>query len=163
MSYYHFSRNIPAFGFTGSFEEFVSLFNSGLVVYGCHWDHVLQGWNYREHENVKFVWFEDMKQNVNSVIEEMCSFVDHTLSPSQVEDLSAYLQFESMSNNKMAAPTAGLKLEDKNFMRKGQVGDWKNYLKGDMSRHNDNWIELYNIGTEEKSSKFAHCANYDGH
>lgn len=62
-----------------------------------------------------------------------------------------------MSKNKMAAPTAGMKLEDKKFMRKGQVGDWKNYLKDEMSTHNDNWRKLYKIGTEQKSTTFAHC------
>jgi hypothetical protein len=57
-----------------------------------------------------------------------------TFSPSQVEDLSAYLQFKTMSKNKMAAPTAGMKQEDTNFMRKGQVGDCKNYLKEEQQQ-----------------------------
>ena len=151
VSYYHFSRNIPEYGFTGSFEEYVDLFEKGLLAYGSHWDHIMQAWRYKDHQNVKFVWFEDIKINVKSVIEEICTFLDHPLSASQIEDLSEYLEFDNMSQNKMANPTAGMKhASTANFMRKGEVGDWKNYLQEEMARHSKKWMELYRTGKGTK-------------
>ena len=35
-----------------------------------------------------------------------------------------------------------------NFFRKGEVGDWKNYLTGDNLMHWDDWIKSNLEGTE---------------
>ncbi len=42
------------------------------------------GWNRRNHPNVKFIWFEDMKTNQRQIIEETSQFLGFHLTTKQV-------------------------------------------------------------------------------
>jgi hypothetical protein len=42
------------------------------------------GWNRRHHPNVKFIWFEDMKQKQGAIIEETADFLGFHLTAKQV-------------------------------------------------------------------------------
>ncbi len=42
------------------------------------------GWNRRNHPNVKFIWFEDMKKNQREIIEESADFLGFHLTTKQV-------------------------------------------------------------------------------
>ena len=73
----------------GEFPEFQTLFEeeSGLY-YGSYWEHLKQAWKLREKDNVKFIWFEDMKQDLAGVITELCQFLEVSLSSVQIKTLS---------------------------------------------------------------------------
>ena len=74
-------------GFVGTFDGFMTNFEQGLYMYGSYWNHIISGWNYRHHENMKFVWFEDMKRDTKAVIDSLCEFFHHPL----YEDLKVRL------------------------------------------------------------------------
>ena len=121
VSYFKHYQVMPGHGYIGSFREFEELFQSGLTLFGDFWHHLHSGWRMRNEPNVKFLWFQDMKQNQRGVIEELSSFLNHPLSSSTVDLLENHLQFENMKDNINVNPTISLRLKS-NFMRKGEVG-----------------------------------------
>ena len=71
VSYYYHSKNIPLHGFTGTVEELIDLFMEDLLFYGPYWNHILGAWNKKNQRNLKFLWYEDMKEDQMIVIEEL--------------------------------------------------------------------------------------------
>jgi len=137
VSYYKHNMHVPAHGFVGTFEDFIQFFEEGLVVYGSYWDHVLGGWKVRDHQNVQFLWFEDMKKDTKAIIEKLCVFLNNPLTSAKIEALEHYVSFDVMKNNKMANPMAGIpNPPEGKFMRKGTVGDWKNFF---TPERNERW------------------------
>jgi len=123
VSFFKHNQSMPGHGFVGDFAEFTELFKSGLLLFGDYWTHILSGWKVRNHPNVKFLWFEDMKKEQRKIIEDLCVFLNHPLTPEQVDTLVDHLKFDNMKMNPNANPTAGMNLKS-DFMRKGQVGDY---------------------------------------
>ena len=115
-------------GFTGTFDEFLEVFLSGLQNVGDWWSHVLSGFEKRNHPNVQFLWYEDMKMDLTKIIEKLCKFLDCQLSREQIEVLVEHVNFDNMKKNPNINPTGKT-----GFFRKGIVGDWKNtFSKGRM-------------------------------
>ena len=76
----------------------------------------------REEDNVRFLWFEDMKKDQRKVIKDMSAFLKHPLTTDQMDALVEHLKFENMKANPNANPKAGMELESAgNFFRKGEV------------------------------------------
>ena len=92
------------------------------VYYSPFFAHILEGWAKREHPNVLFLFYEDMKrvsgnmlfdhefaldyllfffqlQNLRGEIEKVCTFLGKTLSEQQLELLTRHLHFDSVSKN----------------------------------------------------------------
>ena len=46
--------------------------------------------------------------------------------------LAEHLKFDNMKNNPNCNPTAGVEWHGGDFMRKGKVGDWRNYFSQEM-------------------------------
>jgi len=147
VSFYNHNLNVPGHGYVGTFDEFIQFYEEGLMVFGNYWHHVLSGWRVRDHPNVKFLWFEDMKKDQKSVVEKLCNFLNHPLSPEKVDALVKYVSFDVMKNNPMANPLAGIPLQEGNFMRKGGVGDWKNFFTPGRSEKWNKWIQANTKGT----------------
>ena len=146
VSLYHQYLYVPGHGFIGTFERFMEYFEDGLYMYGSYWQHIFSGWKNRDHENLKFVWFEDMKRDTKAVIEDLCDFFHHPLTEDLKDVLTEHVQFENMKKNPNANPSAIMNLPpEKQFMRKGQVGDWKNWFDKERS---EKWDKLIaeNVG-----------------
>jgi len=141
VSFYHHNVLIPSHGYVGTFDEFMQYFKEGLHVFGSYWHHLRSGWERRNHKNVKFVWFEEMKKDQKGVIEELTKFLDHPLSEAKIDALVEHVKFENMQKNKSTNFQSG----DRQFIRKGQVGDWKNHFDAKGNEEFENWI-LENIG-----------------
>jgi len=138
----------PESGFTGDFPQFAQLFKSGLQVYGDYWHHILSGWRVRDKENVRFLWFEDMKKDQRKVIEDLSTFLKQPLTADQTDSLVDHLKFENMKANPNANPKAGMELESAgNFFRKGEVGEWKKFFTPEKAEEWARWIEEKTDGT----------------
>ena len=71
-----------------------------------------------------------MKQNLHEQVQQIIKFIDIELSEEQIQRVIDHCSFNSMKANKMTNRDIGW-LFDQNvskFMRKGEVGDWKNYF-----------------------------------
>ena len=119
-------------------------------------NHMLTFWMKRNEPNILFLKYEDMKQDLPSVIRKCAKFLNFNreLTDEEMTKLCDYLNFDKMQMNKAVnldpiidviisgAPwywKYGKKTVK--FIRKGQIGDWKNYMDDKMSDRFDDWIE----------------------
>uniref|UniRef100_A0A146MEA5 Sulfotransferase family cytosolic 1B member 1 n=4 Tax=Lygus hesperus TaxID=30085 RepID=A0A146MEA5_LYGHE len=154
VSYYHYSKLLH--DYQGTLDQFVQLFLDDKAPVGPFMSHVLGFWELRDEPNVLFLTYEDMKKDHRGAITKVARFLEKDLTDDQVQQLEDHLSFQKMRQN----PTVNLQpvLQAKNgpefkqegdqtFIRKGQVGDWRNYLSEDVSNRFDKWIKENIEGT----------------
>lgn len=120
-----------------------------IVCFAPFFDNVLGFWEHRNDENVLFLRFEDLKNNLDTVIRQVSKFLDKNLSEEDIEKLKKHLSFESMKNNKavnyehVIAFNKRFNLIDAQgkFMRSGQVGDHKAVMTEEMELIFDTWVK----------------------
>lgn len=142
VSWYHFQKKIALYGFTGDFDAFFELFLQGNVAYGCYMHNVRSWWKLRHRPNVLILTYEDMHADLSTVVQKVATFLGKDIMPQQVTAIVEHCQFQQMKDNPMTSN-----------MRKGQVGDWRNYLSEDQSRRMDIWVdehEQQDVGSDER-------------
>ncbi|XP_028167470.1 estrogen sulfotransferase-like [Ostrinia furnacalis] len=127
-----------------------SIFNTKIIL-------LLTGfWSRRHDPNLLFIKFEEMKRDLPAVIRKTAKFLGKTITDDQVNTLSDYLSFQNMKKNRAVNLDALLErsfgkeyLEqtELRFIRKGEIGDWKNYMSDDLSRRFDEWAAQHIQGT----------------
>ncbi|ROT69903.1 putative sulfotransferase 1 family member D1 [Penaeus vannamei] len=87
----------------------------------------------RNEDHILFLRFEEMKADLPAVVRKVAKFLGKAVTEEEVERLADHCSFGSMSKNKavnnedIMAPSSE-RTKNIKFMRKGQVGDWKNHL-----------------------------------
>ena len=132
VSFYHFSRMLNIYKYRGTFAEFRDSFMRGEVVYGPYREHVK---GYLEHSNtVLCLTYEQLHQDRASVVRKVAGFLGVSLTDDDVDSIVRNTSFESMKANpdtnfrQWEATGVVPGTEEGTFMRKGVVGDWKNYF-----------------------------------
>lgn len=84
---------------------------------------------------MQLIWFEEMKADLPAVIRKLANFLGQDFPETKVDALASHLHFDNFKNNDAVnmKPPKG-KVPDAvrdnfNFIRKGKVGDWKNYFQ----------------------------------
>nr|XP_039270401.1 sulfotransferase 1C4-like [Styela clava] len=145
VSYYQFHRLAKRMPDPGTWPEFFTNFCSRKVGFGDWFDHTLKFWEkYQEDkERIYFVTYEDLKKDLRKEVESISKFIEKNFSEQQLDAISEHCTFDSMSKNKsinMSSHPNFMDLTKSKFMRKGQVGDWKNHFTINQSLAFD---ELY--------------------
>lgn len=142
VSFYHFHKISPFLKFTGDFEAYVKNLMDGLgntmtsftcnslsfnyfksVMYGPHWKHILDGWSHRDDENVHFMFYEDLKMNMENSLKKLSNFLELPLREEDLPKLMDYLQFESFKKNPAINFKIDLSLPSEfDFIRRGKIG-----------------------------------------
>ncbi|XP_042911581.1 sulfotransferase 1E1 [Parasteatoda tepidariorum] len=76
VSYYYHMKNLPWHAYTGTFDDFFEDFLAGKTDYGDYFDHLLSWYSHRNDPNVLFLTYEELKQDIDSAILKMASFID---------------------------------------------------------------------------------------
>ncbi|KAG2463887.1 ST1C3 Sulfotransferase, partial [Polypterus senegalus] len=88
-------------------------------------------------------------------VERVAHFLGHTLDKVTIQEIVKHTAFDMMKDNPMTNasifPTSILDLSISPFMRKGQVGDWKNYF---TVAQNERFEEEYRRRMAETSLRF---------
>ncbi|XP_066338293.1 cytosolic sulfotransferase 5-like [Miscanthus floridulus] len=131
------------------FEEAFELFCEGRFPGGPHWLHALEYWHasQRRPDQVLFLRYEDMLGDPVGNLKKLAAFMGCTFSEEDEEDgvvdqiveLCSLENLKSKDVNKNGSTRLGIKSES--FFRKGQVGDWKNYMTMDMAARLDKIVE----------------------
>ena len=131
VSYYNFYKMNEALGnFDHDFDAFFKLFQEKRLLYGDYFSHILGWWAARENPNIHFVKYEDLKADPRAEITKMASFLGKALTDAEIEVILSESSFKSMQDNSAVnmADLSDFKLSVSKFIRKGEVGDWKNYF-----------------------------------
>ncbi len=88
-------------GYHGTFDVFVDAFLGDVCGYYTPFlDHVRHYWELQKKEdNVLFIFYEDMKLDLPSVIRKVAAFLKKKLSDAEVSLLASHLSFDKMKNN----------------------------------------------------------------
>ena len=147
-SYYHYERLLTLHGYTGDFKTHFDLFMDKLVMYSPYWEYVTEAWKKRSHPNLCILFYEDLKKHLGSQIQRVAKFLNKELNTDQLRSLEKHLSFNEMKSN-TSVNYEGLRAEglydEKQgvFMRKGEIGDWKNYFTDEMNERMDEVINKY--------------------
>ncbi|KAL5568377.1 hypothetical protein UlMin_024952 [Ulmus minor] len=130
-------------------EEFFDMFCRGIHAYGPSWDHVLGFWkaSLEKPDRVLFLKYEDLKRDNVSCIKKLAEFAGFPFTIEEekqgiIEEISKLCSIEKLKNlevNKNGRRPVGV--PNGAFFRKGEVGDWINYLTPSMIEHAEKLME----------------------
>lgn len=96
-----------------------------------------------------------MKRDLPAVVRRCANFlkVDYQINDEDMKRICEHLKFDKMQSNpavnlepilgqlEAGVEKDGIQIkEESKFIRKGQIGDWKNYISAEMSERFDEWI-----------------------
>uniref|UniRef100_A0A336N8V6 CSON009272 protein n=1 Tax=Culicoides sonorensis TaxID=179676 RepID=A0A336N8V6_CULSO len=145
VSYFYYCKLVH--DLQSTFTEFCDLFLSDNAPMGDVGSHMLSFWNMRHKPNILFLKYEEMKRNLPEMIKKCAKFLDigcTELSDDEIQTMCDYLKFDKMQKNPAVNLEPIIGPEDQlpvKFIRKGQIGDWKNYMDDELSARFDKWIE----------------------
>ncbi|KAB2624410.1 cytosolic sulfotransferase 12-like [Pyrus ussuriensis x Pyrus communis] len=118
---------------TMSLDEAFDKFCRGVSTSGPFWDHVLGYWkeSLKRPESAFFIKFEEMKEEPALHLRRLAEFLG-------CDGILRLCSFDNLSNlvvNKSGKLPPGI--DTSAFFRKGEVGDWMNYLATEMVKKID--------------------------
>lgn len=131
-SHYHFHIMAPYLVTPSSKHDFVHKFLEGKVIFGSWFDHVKSWLSAADTHRIMYICYEEMIEDLRGAVRRISKFLDKPLEEEVIEQIADRCVFSNMKNNIMSnrstSPPAILDQSKGTFMRKGIVGDWKNFL-----------------------------------
>jgi hypothetical protein len=149
VSYYHFSRMLAFSSYQGSFEEFERKFMKDELPYCPYFGHINSFVKEKDNPNLLILTYEELTRNPAEVIRKIGTFLEKPLSDAEVELLVLHTSFKRMAENPSVNYSHWDEFGIRNkgeaqFMRKGKVGDWRNYFSEKSNKDFDEWIRENN-------------------
>ena len=133
----------------GYFQELgISLWSSIEAVMspmGISFYYILSWWEQRHRENILVVQYEDLNENPLPVVKDISRFLRLTHEDSTLQQLVEWCSFNNMKKQPSTNYqhfTHKYRLDISPYMRRGQVGDWKNYFNEEENNYIDNLYEV---------------------
>ncbi|XP_068631874.1 sulfotransferase 1C4-like [Battus philenor] len=144
VSYHFMHIMFRYFDQSVQFKESWELFKKNLIFHTPLEEQVREAWELRDHPNMMFLLYEEMKKDLPGVIDKVCSFLGKEYTAEQKEKLNEYLQFENM-NRKSPFQSSGPDNKDSElkFMRKGKNGNWVQYFDDEMKKEAEEYMNKY--------------------
>ncbi|CAN8240731.1 unnamed protein product [Cochlearia groenlandica] len=129
-------------------EDVFEDFCGGFIFFGPFWDHILSYWraSLENPKNVLFMRYEEIKEKPHDEIKRLASFLDCSFTKEEEEsglvdkilDLCSLRNLSGLDVNKKGKKKS---VDHNLYFRKGEVGDWKNYLTQEMENKIDMIIQ----------------------
>uniref|UniRef100_A0A1L8E4U6 Putative sulfotransferase n=1 Tax=Nyssomyia neivai TaxID=330878 RepID=A0A1L8E4U6_9DIPT len=149
VSFFHFYQNI--FGYKGSFDDFIDAFLGDAVIFTPLESHINDYWNMRNESNILFSTYEEMKKDLQGVIEKTAKFLEKSYTKEQLKTLEDHLSFSKMADNASVNFTEHLDrfgtiincetTKDFKFMRKGKIGSFREEMTPEQIKRFDEQIK----------------------
>ncbi|XP_077967233.1 sulfotransferase 1B1-like isoform X2 [Styela clava] len=134
VSFYFFHVMNILLPHPGTWSEFLENYSSGNIMFGSWFPHVLKYWEkfQTDKERIYFTTYEAMKTDLKGEIVAVSNFLGKKLTNEQIDIIFNFCTFDSMSKDRSTnyshVRNLGMDFKKSKFMRKGEVGDWKNYF-----------------------------------
>lgn len=142
VSFFHHTKGFTAYDFAdGKFEDYFDLFIAGEVDFGDYFDNILSYLPHKDDPNVLFLLYEDMKSDVRECIRKIGAFLgepfqESSENPAILEKVLQNCAFKAMKATPSSWSSERVK-GSSGFIRKGEVGDWKNHFTDDQVKRMD--------------------------
>ena len=121
-------------------DAFWKMYIEGRVEFGKYIDHLLSWLPHKDDENVLFLTYESMKKDLKQAVSKMATFMGENLSDDIIAKIADMTTFENMKKDNTANYSWQVMFQKEGvqpFLRKGIVGDWKNFLTAEQSMQID--------------------------
>ena len=147
VSLFHHEKLHNIHDYTGDFPTYFELFMDNLVLYTPYFEYMQELWKRRNHPNVCILFFEELKLDLAGNLRRVAKFLGKEITDEQVKILVDHLSFKKMKDNKSVNheeyKDGKVMKKEGSFLRKGEIGDWKNYFTDEMNKRMDEAIEKY--------------------
>lgn len=147
VSFYHHEKLFVHHNYVGDFPSYFNFFMDSISLWSPFFNFVAELWNEKDHPNMCLLFFEEMLQDKAGSIRKISKFLGKSLSETEVDKLADHLSFKKMKENpavnKEEFRGMGLYTNEGSFLRKGQVGDWKEYFDDEMNKRMDEAIKKH--------------------
>ncbi|XP_069313508.1 sulfotransferase 1E1 [Eulemur rufifrons] len=154
VSFYHFFLMAAGHPNPGSFPEFVENFMQAQVPYGSWYKHVKSWWEKRTNPHVLILFYEDMKQDIRKEVMKLFQFLERKPTKELMDKIAQHTSFQEMKDNPYTnyttLPEKIMNHKVSPFMRKGIIGDWKNYFTVALNERFDKHYEQQMKGSTMK-------------
>ncbi|CAN0928969.1 Cytosolic sulfotransferase 5 [Linum grandiflorum] len=144
ISQWHFYNKIHA---PFSLESAVESFCSGVMPFGPYWEHVLEYWQESKRcpNKVMFIKYEDLRREPEPHVRKLADFIGRPFGEDDGEVKkviwrSSFERLKELDVNKTGKPPQARSvpsMRNSDFFRRGEVGDWRNYLSFEMAKRID--------------------------
>ena len=141
VSRYHHLKLSP--GLQQDFKQFAICFLQNDIKFNPFIPHLLEAWEFRKNPNLFFTTYEEMKADLRKEAFKLVEFLhgsDYRLPNSSMDKLLKAVDIESFRHNVFINKSKEVPADGRGngFIRKGVIGDWKNYFDEDISRYFSN-------------------------
>ena len=144
VSYFYFYQSLSELNnFQGTWTEFLEMFMEGYLWYMDWFTYITSWWQQRHRDNILFISYEQMKANPENSVREIVEFIHggpDALDSTTIKAITEHTSFKAMKENP-STNFANINEIRLPFMRKGEVGDWKNHFTVAQSEAFDELIK----------------------
>ncbi|XP_041480795.1 sulfotransferase 1C4-like [Lytechinus variegatus] len=153
LSWYNFAGKNPGMPFT--MDDAINKMINDEVHWGPWPQHVRQFWDLRDHENVTFVFYEDLKKEPAKYIQKVASGIGRPLSEEVLQRVVKFSHIDAQREtfNKMAESGKGNLVKvggTFTFINKGVSGRWKQHFTVAQNEAFDEWYKSKMADTDLK-------------
>ncbi|XP_010534326.1 PREDICTED: cytosolic sulfotransferase 15-like [Tarenaya hassleriana] len=138
VSSWHYVNNIKSESMSPvSLDEGFDLYCRGVIGFGPFWEHMLGYWkeSLERPDRMLFLQYEDMKEDIVSNLTKLANFLGFPFSKEEqqqgvIQRIAKLCSFDSLKSLEVNKSSKSIKnFENRFLFRKGQVSDWRNYLR----------------------------------
>ncbi|XP_052802443.1 sulfotransferase 1A3-like [Mya arenaria] len=150
VSFYNHTVNLCMYDYKGKFENYLQMFMRGETDYGSYPQYLLE-WQQFITENpdwpIHIMYYENMKADCFGELKKLFKFLEQDVSDDDIADVVKKCDFNRMRKMKGTLFTADQQEIFKgvyrtgftDIMRKGEIGDWKNWFTVAQNELFDAW------------------------